>query len=173
MDAINNTVQHEAEATIELSARFLAYVADNIHKEMDSADVKTALLLNVFQYFATFYLFEKDIHTLTYAFDTETCKIGLSAYFKAAAYFKEKGVAPPSHLKSALLEDVVSRKASIFALFGGQSTNEVYFHLLKKKRRIRLSILMVLTSPPGSLALLTVQKFPILLQSQFLSLSSV
>ena len=40
-------------------------------------------------------------------------------------------MAPPSHLKSALLEDVVSRKASIFALFRGQSTNEVYFDKLQ------------------------------------------
>ena len=63
-DAVDTTVQleHEAEATIELSARFLAYVSESIAEDQ-STHARTALLLNVFKYFTSTYLATKDIQS--------------------------------------------------------------------------------------------------------------
>ena len=64
--------------------------------------------------------------------DTDTCKIVLSAYFFAVTALKarEIDVSIPKQ-ESALLATVLSKKASIFALFGGQGTNKVYFDELQ------------------------------------------
>ena len=66
-------------------------------------------------------------------FDTETRKVVLSAYFLALATLKVREVdAPiPKQPESALLAAALSKKASVFALFGGQGTNEVYFDELQ------------------------------------------
>jgi fatty acid synthase subunit alpha len=92
-DAVDTTVQleHEAEATIELSARFLAYVSESIAEDQ-STHARTALLLNVFKYFTSTYLATKDIHSLTSTFDTDTRKIILSAYFLAVATLKTREI---------------------------------------------------------------------------------
>lgn len=85
----------------------------------------------MFKHFTGTYLSKEDIHTLASTFDTATRKTVLTAYYKAVAYLKQKGIPVPSQPKSALLEDATSGKASIFALFGGQGTNEVYFDELQ------------------------------------------
>jgi fatty acid synthase subunit beta len=106
-------------------------VVGNIDNDTESADARVALLQNVLKHFTSTYLWEKDIHTLASAFDTETRKTVLTAYYKAVAYLKERGIPVPSQPKSALLEHAGSGKASIFALFGGQGSNEVYFDELQ------------------------------------------
>jgi fatty acid synthase subunit alpha, fungi type len=113
-----------------LFARFLAYVAESIAEDQ-SAHGRTALFLNLFKYFTLTYLATKDIHFLTSTFDTDTHKI-LSAYFLAVAALKaqEIDISIPKQ-ESAVLAVVLSKKASIFALFGGQGTNEVLFDELQ------------------------------------------
>jgi fatty acid synthase subunit alpha len=100
--------------------------------EDQSSHARTALLLNVFKHFSSTFLATKDIHSLTSTFDTDTRKAALSAYFLAVAALKarEIDVSIPKQ-ESALLAAVLSKKASIFALFGGQETNEVYFDELQ------------------------------------------
>jgi len=90
-DAVDTTAQleNEVEATIELSARFLAYVAESITGNQ-STHAHTALLLNVFKYFASTYLASNDIYLLTSIFDTDTHKTVLSAYFLAVAALKAR-----------------------------------------------------------------------------------
>jgi fatty acid synthase subunit alpha, fungi type len=77
----------DEEATIELSASFLAYVAESIAEDQ-STHAHTALLLNVFQYFSSTYLATKDIHSLTSTFNTDTRRTVPSAYFLAVATLK-------------------------------------------------------------------------------------
>lgn len=60
-------------------------------------------------------------------FDTEMCKTVLSAYFHAVASLQSAPI--PTQPASALLTAALSGKASIFSLFGGQGTNEVYFQV--------------------------------------------
>ena len=69
---------------------------------------------------------------MTYTFNTDTRKSVLSAYFLAVAALKaqEINTSIPKQ-ESALLAAALSKKASIFALFGGQGTNEVYFDELQ------------------------------------------
>ncbi|KAF8969171.1 fatty acid synthase [Flammula alnicola] len=134
LDAVDNAAQldNEAEATVELAARFLAHVAASIPKDPQSTPARAALLLNVLKHFTSSYLATEDIHTLASTFDTETRKDVLSAYFQAVAALKEQKVSPiPSQPESALLSAAISGKASVFALFGGQGTNEVYFDELQ------------------------------------------
>jgi fatty acid synthase subunit alpha, fungi type len=132
-DTLDTTAQleNEAEATIDLSASFLVYVAESI-AEVQSTHARTALLVNVFKYFTSTYLATKDIHSLTSTFDTYTRKTVLSAYFLAVAALKTRGIeASIPKQESALLAAALSKKASVFALFGGQGTNVVYFDELQ------------------------------------------
>ena len=89
------------------------------------------MLQNVLAHFTSAYLSEKDIHTLASSFDAETRKTVLQAYYKAVTSLTQRDLVVPSQPKSALLEAAGSGKASIFALFGGQGTNEVYFDELQ------------------------------------------
>ncbi|KAF9532470.1 fatty acid synthase [Crepidotus variabilis] len=133
LDAVDSTAQleNEAEATVELSARFLAHVADSINKDAQSIKARTALLFNVLKHFTSTYLATKDVHTITSVFDTEVRKVVLTAYFTAVAALKAQSIDLPTQSPSALFEAAASSKASVFALFGGQGTNEVYFDELQ------------------------------------------
>ncbi|KAF4614083.1 hypothetical protein D9613_007929 [Agrocybe pediades] len=135
LDAVDATAQleNEAEATVELSARFLAHVAASIPRDPQSVSARTALLLNVLKHFTSSYLNNKDIHNVVAAFDTTTRKAVLAAYFHAVAILRQSQYADvvPQQPESALLAASLSGKASTFALFGGQGTNEVYFDELQ------------------------------------------
>ena len=135
-DPVDTTAQleNETEASIELSARFLrlAYVVEGLAEDQST-------LINSYsyhvtsqhvQFFLSTYLATKDIHSLTSTFDTDTRKSILSAYFLAVAALKAHDASIPKQ-ESTLLAAALSKKASIFALFGGQGTNEVYFDELQ------------------------------------------
>jgi fatty acid synthase subunit alpha, fungi type len=65
-------------------------------------------------------------------FDTNTRRTVLSAYFLAVATLKAREIdASIPKQEFALLAAALSEKASIFSLFGGQGTNEVYFDELQ------------------------------------------
>ncbi|KAJ6512975.1 fatty acid synthase [Mycena sanguinolenta] len=130
LDAIDTTadLENQAEATVELAARFLGFVAPKLHQ----LPARTSLLLNVFKYFTFTYLHTKEIHTLVASYDTEVRKTVLTSYFSALAALRENEVdAIPTGPHSALLTAVAAKEASVFALFGGQGTNEVYFDELQ------------------------------------------
>ncbi|KAL0953237.1 hypothetical protein HGRIS_004490 [Hohenbuehelia grisea] len=111
------------EATVELTARFLAFVAQHPTKP-------TSLIRSVFTHFKTAHLEERDVHTLVATFTPDTRKDVLKAYFAARAVLEAAGkngqVTVP-----ALFSAAKSGKASLYALFGGQGTNEVYFDELQ------------------------------------------
>ncbi|KAJ7158521.1 fatty acid synthase [Mycena filopes] len=134
LDAVDTTAQleNEAEATVELAARFLGYVAQKLNQLPESVPARTSLLLNVFKHFTSTYLRTKDIHSLAASYDTEVRKAVLTSYFLALAALRENNVTDvPTGPKPALLTAVAAQKASVFALFGGQGTNEVYFDELQ------------------------------------------
>ncbi|KAJ7067175.1 fatty acid synthase [Mycena amicta] len=135
LDAVDNTaeLENELEATVELTARFLGHVAKKANQLPESVDARTSLLLHVFNHFSSTYLHTKDIHSLAASYDTEVRKAVLSAYFRAICALRASSVADqvPPVPKSALLTAVADKKATVFALFGGQGTNEVYFDELQ------------------------------------------
>lgn len=117
---------------MDLSARFLAFVAQKIEETPQCKDVYTSLLFNVFKYFTSTYLSEQDVHTLASSYDTEVRKVVIASYVKGLATLRAQNVADiPTGAQSALLAAAASDSASIFAMFGGQGTNEVYFDELQ------------------------------------------
>lgn len=152
-------LENEAEATIDLAARFLGYVAKSIHQESQSTSARTALLLNVLKHFTVSYLTAQDIHSLTESYPAEARKDILASYFRAVAVLEEQNVSDiPRSPSSALLNAAASQEASVYALFGGQGTNEVYFDELQNLydiytpyvepflRKITLDVLIPLTA---------------------------
>ncbi|KAF6759889.1 fatty acid synthetase alpha subunit [Ephemerocybe angulata] len=130
--ALSDDADEQAEATVELSARFLAHVASSVPKDPQSTNARTAVLYNVLKHFTSSYLATEDVHSLAATYSTETRKLVLSAYFSAVGTLQARGVeAIPQQPESALLSAASSGKASIFALFGGQGTNEVYLDELQ------------------------------------------
>ena len=125
-------VENPKEASIELYSKFLGFITANVYADGQSIQARTSLLLNALTHFTSSYTSTKDIHNLTATFGTETRKTILSAYFEAIATLQAQGVAEiPSGPEPALLSAAAKGKASIFALFGGQGTNEVYFDELQ------------------------------------------
>ncbi|KAJ7082201.1 hypothetical protein B0H15DRAFT_993961 [Mycena belliarum] len=125
LDAIDTTAQLEnkAEATVGLAAHFFGYVAPRLHQIPKSAAAHT------FKHFTTAYLHTKDIHSLAASYDIEVRKAVLASYLLALAALRESKVTADllSLPHPALLTAVAAGKVSVFALFGGQGTDEVYF----------------------------------------------
>ncbi|KAI0360181.1 fatty acid synthase [Trametes cingulata] len=133
-DAIDTTAELEnaTEATVELFARFLRFAAEKLDEDAQSEAARTSILLKSLKYFTTSYLSSQDIHVIAAAFDTEVRKTVLASYFKALAALEAKQVSDiPRAPSSALLSAATRGDASIYALFGGQGTNEVYFDELQ------------------------------------------
>ncbi|KAF8525925.1 hypothetical protein BU17DRAFT_74311 [Hysterangium stoloniferum] len=130
-DAVDATDQLGDEAEVELLGKLLAFASAKVAKEGTSSHV--SILLAIMSQFTSTYLATSDIHSLVLSYDTAVRRDVLTAYFAAMATL-ESCVDPseiPRPPPSALLAAVSSSKASIYALFGGQGTNEVYFDELQ------------------------------------------
>jgi fatty acid synthase subunit alpha len=129
---VTEELDNTTEATTELAALFLAHAAKSVSEEAQSTQARTAVLLNAFKHFSSAYLSQNDVHTLTADYDIETRKTVISAYYLAFATLQEHKVANiPQTRIPALFDAASDGKASVFALFGGQGTNEVYFDELQ------------------------------------------
>lgn len=131
--AIENTeVENAAEASIELFARFLNFVAQRLDTDPQSSPARTSLLVDALKHFTNSYLSQQDVHTFTSDFETDNRKAILTYYYSALAALEAKGVTDiPRAPISALLSAAAKGDASIYALFGGQGTNEVYLDELQ------------------------------------------
>ena len=88
------------------------------------------------------------MHSLSAPYDTSVCKDILTAYFAALATIEHhlessEVLRPPP---SALLTAAANSKASVYALFGGQGTNEVYFDELQSLYDIYKPYVLILTA---------------------------
>jgi fatty acid synthase subunit alpha, fungi type/fatty acid synthase subunit beta, fungi type len=131
-DAVDATEQlegAEAEAEVELCAKFLDFAA----ARADRSSHHVSVLLAVFRHFTASYLTTKDVHSLVVSYDITVRKDVLTAYFSALATLES--LVDPSEVSrpfpSALLTAASQSKASVYALFGGQGANEVYFDELQ------------------------------------------
>ena len=108
-------------AQITFFAQFLGFLAANV----DSSAPHTSVLSSVLQQFVTQFC-RSDIRA---SFAPDTRKDILTGYFAALATLESRAASPEDVLCapwSALLT-AKSGRASIYGLFGGQGTNEVYF----------------------------------------------
>ena len=110
----------------------MSFVAGKLDKDAQSQAARTSILLKSLTYFTASYLTSQDIHVIVAAFDTEVRKTVLASYYQALAALEAKNVSDiPRAPASALLSAASRGDASIYALFGGQGTNEVYFDELQ------------------------------------------
>ncbi|KAI0685962.1 fatty acid synthase [Cytidiella melzeri] len=132
-DAIDITAELEngEEASVELFALFLRFIAEKLDSEPQSSAARTALLLTALKHFTSEHLTQQDLHKVAASYDTDARKTILSSYYFAIATLEEKGVSVPRPSPSALLQAAAHNQTSIYALFGGQGTNEVYFDELQ------------------------------------------
>jgi fatty acid synthase subunit alpha len=110
----------------------LGHVARSLKEDAQSKPARTAVLLNALKHFSKAFLAASDIHALTADYDVETRKTVISAYYLAVASLEEENVSEiPRTSQPVLLQAAADGKASVYALFGGQGTNEVYFDELE------------------------------------------
>ena len=132
-DTIDSTPDPEnvTQAEAVLFARFLSFVAQKLLDDVEYTKASTSLLSAGFAHFVSTYLSDTDLYTFVNAFDADVRSTILAAFFAARAALEQQGVAPVSLQTSALLTAASDGDASIYALFGGQGTNEVYFDELQ------------------------------------------
>ena len=129
---IIDSVEDAPEAKVELFARFLAFLAQKLDSEPSSTSPRLSVLLSVLKHFTTTYLSEQDIHNVTASYQPDVRKVVLTSYYAALAKLEAKNVSDiPRGPPSALLNAASNNDASVYALFGGQGTNEVYFDELQ------------------------------------------
>ena len=88
--------------------------------------------MNVFRFFTNTYLSTNEIHSVASRCDSSVRTTVLKGYYRALAALEEAGVEDIERSASpALLDAAADGDASIYALFGGQGTNEVYFDELQ------------------------------------------
>lgn len=115
-----------------LAARFLTFVSQRLDQKEECKTARTFLLLDLFKHFTSTFLIEKDVFSVSADFDIEARKVVLSAYFQTLSALRERKIVDiPASPQSALLSAASQGEASIFALFGGQGTNEVYLDELQ------------------------------------------
>lgn len=100
-----------------------------------ASDARTAVLKSSLHHFTATFLTSQntEIHNLTATFDADVRKKVLTSYFLGLSTLEASLPAadvprPPS---SALFAAAAKGDASVFAIFGGQGTNEVYFDELQ------------------------------------------
>ncbi|KAF8843701.1 hypothetical protein BDN67DRAFT_963867 [Paxillus ammoniavirescens] len=134
VDTIYTTAELETtfQAEVDILARFLSFVARSLFDDAQSTKARTSLLLHVFTHFVSAYLCETDLFSFVNSFDAEVRTSVLTAFFAARAGLEQHNIADiPKPPASALLSAASEGEASIYALFGGQGTNEVYFDELQ------------------------------------------
>lgn len=134
-DATSNSeeLDDKTQAEIDLFARFLAFTSRNIHADSEASRVpRLMVLFRALSHFGATYLSDIDIHSLVSSFDTDSRKLVLSAFFLAYATLQENKVEGLPKLPTPSLFALAKEgETSVYALFGGQGINEVYFDELQ------------------------------------------
>ncbi|KAI9439787.1 fatty acid synthase [Lactarius indigo] len=135
IDDAQTEIDEAGEATTLFFARFLGFVADRVRATPEDAPehaARLAVLLKAVSHFTTTLLSDIDIHSLVASYEHEARKKVLSAFYVAHAILVKYNVeGTPKLATPSLLAEALSGRASVFALFGGQGINEVYFDELQ------------------------------------------
>lgn len=113
-----------------MTSRFLNFIAQKLQNE-PSDSTTTSVALDALKHFTASYLSQEDIHTVTAGFEPAVRKSIISNYFSLLATLEDAKVEVPRAPKSALISAATEGDASLYALFGGQGPNEVYFDELQ------------------------------------------
>lgn len=123
---------NDTQNELLLFARFLSFVAQRALDGSDYVKPTTSLLFTIFKHFISTYLSDLDVFSFVNTLDADISRTVLTAFFAARATLEQQNhhdiPIPPI---SSLLAAVSTGDASVYALFGGQGTNEVYFNELE------------------------------------------
>lgn len=122
------------EMELVLTSYFLTHVAGLLPFPQTATSPSTAaVLLAAFNHFSATFLHGTDIHTLAATLPAPVRALVISSYFLAKTKLQVEGLGKvlPRQSESALLQKVSSGQAELYALFGGQGMNEVYFDELQ------------------------------------------
>jgi fatty acid synthase subunit alpha, fungi type len=135
VDDVQPEVDEAGEAMTLFFARFVGFVADRVRatpEDIPEHAACLAILLRAVSHFTTTLLSDIDIHSLVASYEHEARKKILSASYLARAILVEYDAEGTSKFATpSLLAETLSGRASIFALFGGQGVNEIYFDELQ------------------------------------------
>ncbi|KAK4046932.1 fatty acid synthase alpha subunit Lsd1 [Microbotryomycetes sp. JL201] len=124
----------EREKQLVLTSYFLSHLASFLTFPATATSPATAaVLLASFTYLVQTFLQDADVHTLAAALTAPIRALVISSYFQARTKLQVAGLASklPETIDSALLKQAASGDAELYALFGGQGMNEVYFDELQ------------------------------------------
>lgn len=134
------------EHQLVLTAYFLAHVAGLLPFPATATSPATAAVLHAaFTFFAHEYLATTDVHSLGASLSAPVRTLVISAYFVAKSKLETAGHARtlPKQPQPALLQQATKGQAELYALFGGQGMNEVYFDELQvRSLSLSLSLLV-------------------------------
>ncbi|KAG8889684.1 3-oxoacyl-[acyl-carrier-protein] synthase [Tulasnella sp. 332] len=126
-------VSNSQELPTELITAFAAFVATRVNEDEASRSGRVSLLKATLAKFTSQYLSTIDVHSLAANFDAGLRKQVLSSYYLALSTLEshvEAGDVPRAK-QSALFDAVAKGTASVYAIFGGQGVNEIYFDELQ------------------------------------------
>jgi fatty acid synthase subunit beta len=134
-DNVNQAAEDAKEKELVLVVHFLNHVSALLQFPSETSDSIAHVLLSTFTHFSAVYLTPtgKDVHSLAATFPTAIRSLILTAYFSARTKLETAGLSGrlPLVVNGGLLAEAVEGKAQLFALFGGQGMNEVYFDELQ------------------------------------------
>ena len=112
LDAVDAAAELESnwEATLDLFARCLGFVAGSLHGDQQSFRARTSLLASVLAYFTATYPTKCGVHSVAATCNADVRQSVLSSYFLALAALKDTKVVDISR-------GPASGDASVFALF--------------------------------------------------------
>lgn len=135
-DEDGNALPVSNQPKIELLAAFISFISTKLSSTASSSsapasqDAAYDVLLASFAHFTAAFLTTPavDVHSLVQAYDPDARKAILTAYFQTLSLLEGrfgKDGKVPKQPKSWLMSSAEKSDAEIYALFGGQGTNEV------------------------------------------------
>ncbi|KAK4048983.1 fatty acid synthase alpha subunit Lsd1 [Microbotryomycetes sp. JL221] len=124
----------ELERQLVLTSYFLSHVASFLTFPATATSPATAaVLLASFNYLVSSFLHHTDVHTLAASLTSPVRSLVISSFYLARTKLEVAGLAAklPKTIDSALLKQAASGESELYALFGGQGMNEVYFDELQ------------------------------------------
>lgn len=115
-----------AEAQVKLLASFIAFVNDRVDPSAGAASDASQILRASVERFDELFLRGKSVHTLTQAYAVDDRASVLTAYFSAWSSLRAVyGDEVAQKEQASLWKEAGEGKAKVYALFGGQGSNEV------------------------------------------------
>ncbi|KAK4705985.1 hypothetical protein P7C70_g226, partial [Phenoliferia sp. Uapishka_3] len=125
--------EDQLEKELVLTAYFLTHVASLLSFPSGTSAATSAVLSATFNHLDSHFLANTDVHSLAASFTPPIRSLVISSYYAARTKLHNAGLAKslPKPKGGALLSEAAAGTAELYAVFGGQGMNEVYFEELE------------------------------------------